>query len=66
MFVWDHQYDSARVILNKVVETNPNQANNKVDEKAMDQQVAAYAVFAYLAAEAKDNFVAVKKVEAKK
>jgi len=43
-----------------------NDTFDKVDPKALDQQVAAYAAFAYLAAEAKDNFVAVKKVEEKK
>jgi Zn-dependent M28 family amino/carboxypeptidase len=43
-----------------------NDTFDKVDPKALDQQVAAYAVFAYLTAEAKNNFVPMKKVEEKK
>ncbi len=44
-----------------------NDTFDKVDEKALDQQVAAYAAFAYLAAESKMDFGTVpQKVEEKK
>ena len=44
-----------------------NDTLDKVDPKALDQQVAAYAAFAYLAAESKMDFGTVpKKVEEKK
>lgn len=44
-----------------------NDTLDKVDPKALDQQVAAYAAFAYLAAESKMDFgTAPKKVEEKK
>jgi Zn-dependent M28 family amino/carboxypeptidase len=43
-----------------------NDTFDKVDSKALDQQVAAYAVFAYLAAEAKNNFMTAAKPEEKK
>ncbi len=43
-----------------------NDTFDKVDAKALDQQVAAYAAFAYLAAESKMDFGAVPKVEEKK
>jgi hypothetical protein len=43
-----------------------NDTFDKVDEKALDQQVAAYAAFAYLAAESKMDFGTVPKAEEKK
>ncbi|MEO8001160.1 MAG: M28 family peptidase [Arenimonas sp.] len=43
-----------------------NDTFDKVDPKALDQQVAAYAAFAYLAAESKMNFGTAPKVEEKK
>lgn len=43
-----------------------NDTLDKVDEKALDQQVAAYAAFAYLAAESKIDFGTIPKAEEKK
>jgi hypothetical protein len=43
-----------------------NDTFDKVDQKALDQQVAAYAAFAYLAAESKMDFGTVPKEEEKK
>ncbi len=43
-----------------------NDTFDKVDPKALDQQVAAYAAFAYLAAESKMDFGTAPKVEEKK
>ncbi|MGH8105874.1 MAG: M28 family peptidase [Arenimonas sp.] len=43
-----------------------NDTLDKVDPKALDQQVAAYAAFAYLSAESKMDFGAAPKVEEKR
>jgi len=43
-----------------------NDTFDKVDPKALDQQVAAYAAFTYLAAESKMDFGTAPKVEEKK